>query len=413
MSNTSFILILIVLIFFSAFFSASETAFSSLNRIKIKNLANDDNLLAKETLKIVDNYPRFISTILVGNNLVNIIAATLATVFFTKLLREDGPMLSSIVMTILVIIFGEICPKRLARSNPEGFALKATNVIKIVMFILAPLTYIFNVIGDLSEKLFKVKKENDFDSDELVTMVEEAEEQGDMDKHEADLITNAIEFNDQDVADVYTPRVDVIFTSSSDSLDDIEKKFRESGYSRLPYYKNSIDNIIGFVHEKDFYQIFFKKSNKSIDEILQRVVYTNSNVKISKVLRLLQAAKSHMAVVVDEYGGTEGIITMEDILEELVGEIYDEHDEVVEYFKKLSNDEYIVDCDASIDDLFEFFNINNDENLSYNTVSGFVIDELDKIPAVGDKFIYKNLEIKVINASKKEVKEILVKVKKA
>ena len=408
MSNTSYILILIVLILLSAFFSSTETAFSSLNKIKIKNLINDGDENATKTLDIAENYPKFISTILVGNNLVNILAATIATVYFTKLLNEDGPLVSSIVMTVIVIIFGEICPKRIARSNPEKFALKVTNTISFLIVILSPLTFIFNKIGDFVEYIFKVEKDDDFDSDELVTMVEEAEDNGDMDKHEADLITNAIEFNDQDVSEVYTPRVDMISVSNNDSIDDIEKKFRDTGYSRLPYYKDSIDNIIGFIHEKDFYQIYFKKSNKSINDILQRVVYTNENVKISHVLRQLQSLKSHMAVVVDEYGGTEGIITMEDILEELVGEIYDEHDEVVEYFKKVNDNEYIINCDANIDDLFEYLGVKYDDDLDYNTVSGFVIDELDKIPNVGDKFKYQNLNIEVISATKKEVKEIRI-----
>lgn len=409
MSNTSYVLILILLVLLSAFFSATETAFSSLNRIKLKYLMNNGNKEAEETLKLAENYPKLLSTVLVGNNIVNIVSATLATVFFTKLIQENGALISSILMTIIVIIFGEICPKRIAKSRPESFAIAVTPVVTIIAVLLSPITYLLNKFGDIIEKLFTKEEEIDFSSEELVTMVEEAEEQGDMDEDEADLITNAIEFNDQDVGEIYTPRVDVIACSNSDSMDEIEKKFRETGYSRLPYFKDSIDNITGVIHEKDFYQIYFKKSNKSIDDILQKVIYTNENVKASNVLRQLQKEKCHLAVVVDEYGGTEGIITMEDILEELVGEIYDEHDEVIEYFKKIKENTYLVNCDADIEDLFDFLEIKIDtDQLDYNTVSGWVIDEMNKIPVNGDSFSCGDLKVTVTNADEKEVKEVKI-----
>lgn len=411
MSNTTYIIFIVLLVLSSAFFSASETAFSSLNRIKLKCLANNGNKKAKETLEIVDNYPKFISTVLVGNNLVNIASATLATILFTKLFINNGALISSIVMTIIVIIFGEICPKRIAKGRAEEFAIAITPIISFFIFIFKPLTIIFDSIGNLAEKLFKKQEDEEYNSEELVTMVEEAEDNGDMEKQEADLITNAIEFNDQDVKEVYTPRVDVVAANNNDSLDDIEKKFRETGYSRLPYFVDSIDNIKGVIHEKDFYQIYFKNSNRKLDSILQKVIYTNENVKISNVLRQLQASKSHLAVVVDEYGGTQGIITMEDILEELVGEIYDEHDEVIEYFKKINDYEYVVNCDAEIDDFFEYFNIQtDDDDYDYNTVSGFIIDEFDKIPSINDKIVYKNLEIIVRKANEKEVEELFIRI---
>lgn len=411
MSNTSYIVILCLLLLLSAFFSSTETAYSSLNRIRLKYLSNNGDLKASKALKIVDNYPKFISTILVGNNLVNIISATLATVFFTKLIGTNGPLVSSIAMTCIVIIFGEICPKRIAKIYPEKYAISVSSIVEVLMVVLTPLAFIFNLISTLIEKLFNVKgDEEEYNSEELVTMVEEAEEQGDMDEHEADLITNAIEFNDLDVNEVFTPRVDMIAVSNLDSIDEIDKKFRESGYSRLPYYKDTIDNIIGVIHEKDFYQIYYKKINKSISEILQKVIYTNGNVKISSVLRLLQKNKSHMAIVVDEYGGTEGIITMEDILEELVGEIYDEHDEIVEYIKKINDNDYIVNCDCEIEDFIEYFNLEvENDDFEYNTVSGWIIDKMDKIPIKGENFSFNNLEVTIKDANLKEVKEVSIK----
>lgn len=414
MSNSGYIILLIVLVLMSAFFSSSETAFSSLNRIKLKYLVNNGDTKAEKTLKIAENYSKFISTILVGNNIVNITAATIATLYFSKIIADENKaaLVSTIVMTIAVIIFGEICPKRIAKNSPEKYAMSVTPYVSFLMIILTPLTIIFDAIGSLAEKLFKSNYDDEFSSDELVTMVEEAEEQGDMDEHEADLITNAIEFDDQDVGEVYTPRVDVVAVSSNESNDEIDQKFRETGYSRLPYFEGSIDNITGVIHEKDFYQIYFKKSNKSIKDILQKVIYTNENVKVSNVLRQLQAAKSHMAVVVDEYGGTQGIITMEDILEELVGEIYDEHDEIIEYFKKLNSNDYLINCDAHIDDLFDYLGIKTDENeiQDFNTVSGWVIDKMDKIPEVGESFTYKNLLVVVTDADEKEVKEVKISV---
>ena len=410
MNNISLIFVLIFLLFLSAFFSASETAFSSLNRIKLKSLANNGDLKASKTLKIIDDFPKFITSVLIGNNIVNIASATIATVLFTRIYQEEGALISTIVVTVVVIIFGEICPKRLAKMRPEVFAMSVTPLIQFFIFLFTPLTYIFNGIGNLIEKIFKIEEDNDFDSDELVTIVEEAEEQGDMDEHEADLITNAIEFNDQDVGDVYTPRVDVIACSNNDSLDDIERKFRDTGYSRLPYYKDSIDHIIGLIHEKDFYPIFYQKSNKWINDILQKVVYTNENVKVSTVLRQLQSEQSHLAVVVDEFGGTQGILTMEDILEELVGEIYDEHDEIIEYFTKINDKTYKVNCDGDFEEFIELFKITDIEENQYKTVSGWVIDEFNKIPKKGDSFKYNNLIINVIDANEKEVKEILVKI---
>ena len=411
MTNTSFILILCILLLLSAFFSASETAFSSLNKIRLKNLSNNGDNKALEALNIAENYSKFISTVLVGNNIVNIIIATIATVFFTRIIKDNGALVSTIVTTILVIIFGEIVPKRIAKVYPEKFAITVSSFISFLMIALTPLTIVFDFIGNTFEKIFDVSKEEDeYNSEELVTMVEEAEEQGDMDEHEADLITNAIEFNDLDVSEIFTPRVDVIACSNNDSIDEIEKKFRETGYSRLPYYKDSIDNIIGVIHEKDFYQIYYKKSSKPLSDILQKVIYTNGNVKISYVLRQLQSNKSHLAVVVDEYGGTEGIITMEDILEELVGEIYDEHDEIIEFIKKINDNKYVVNCDCEIDEFFDYFKLQlDDKEFEYNTVSGWIIDEMNKIPKKGEIFVFENIEVSISNSDEKEVKEAIIR----
>lgn len=406
--NNSYIFTLLVLLVLSAFYSSAETAFSSLNKIRLKYMANNGDKRAAKTIEIAENFSKFISTILVGNNIVNIVSASLATVYFTKLLGEKGVAVSSIVMTIAVIIFGEIVPKRLAKLYPEKYAMAITPLVSILMTLFVPLTFIFDAIGNFIESIFKPEEEDEFNSEEFITMVEEAEEDDKIGEHEAEIITNAIEFNDLDVGEIFTPRVDVLSISDKDDLEEIAKKFRESGYSRLPYFEDTIDNITGVVHEKDFFNLYYTNSKTKVSNILQKVIYTSESIKISALLRQLQKEKSHLAIVVDEYGGTAGIITMEDILEELVGEIYDEHDEIIEYFKKVNKDTYIIKCDADIEEMFEYLGIKAEEEYDYNTVSGWVIDSMDKIPHKGESFDYQNLHVTVLKADEKTVEEIKV-----
>ncbi|MBQ1476663.1 MAG: HlyC/CorC family transporter, partial [Erysipelotrichaceae bacterium] len=351
------IVLLILLVFLSGFFSATETAFSSASRIRLKYLAGTGSKRAEKTLAIVDDFTTFLSTVLIGNNVVNIFSASVATVLFTQLFQENGVFLSSLVMTIVVLIFGEIIPKTIAKQIPEKFAMAVTPVMSFLIFLLKPLTAIFHLLEKAVRKFFKEEEDDSYRSEEFITMVEDAQEDGDMDEHEADLITNAIEFNDLDVGEILTPRIDVIACDVTASKEEIFTLFKDSGFSRIPCYEGSVDNIIGVLHEKDFYFLYYTDTKTTVKQILQKCVYTSPHVKISALLRQLQSSKSHMAVVIDEYGGTEGIITMEDILEELVGEIYDEHDEVIEYYKKLDDKSYLVKGDLDIDDLFEHFDI--------------------------------------------------------
>ncbi len=409
MNNTTIIVLLVILVFLSAFFSASETAFSSLNKIRLKYLANNGNKKALKTLEMAEDFNEVLSVVLVGNNVVNILSASLATYLFVSLFKENGVAYSTIIMTIVVLIFGEVAPKTMAKAQPEKYAMAVYGVIRFLSFIFKPITLIINGIANLCAKIFKSEDSEEFRSEEFITMVEEAQEEGDMDEDEADLITNAIEFNDQDVGKVFTPRVDVIAIEIGDPLDKIDKLFRESGYSRLPVYEDSLDNIIGVLHEKDFYYLY-QNNKKNIRPVLGKPVYTSEHVKISALLKQLQQAKSHMAVVLDEYGGTAGIITMEDVLEEIVGEIYDEHDEVVEYFKKVDDKTYLVNCDADIEDMFEYFDINVTEEYDFNTVSGWVIHMMDKIPNIGESFEYKNLKVTISDSDEKTINEIKIEI---
>ena len=408
MDNNTILLVLILLVLCYSFFSACETAFSSLNKIKLRALANAGNKKAEKTYALTEKFPKLLTTILVGNTIVNVVVASLATVLFTNIYHNNGVAVSSIVMTLVIMIVGEIIPKNIAKYVPEKFAMNVTWILNILVFLFTPLTFIFSFLEKMMSRLFYVESDT-YSTDELLTMVEEANEEGDMEDHEADLITNALEFNDLDVGEILTPRIDVIAVDiDEDSIEDIELMYRDSGYSRLPVYEDSLDNIIGVLHEKDFYYHLLYEKSTNFKEILQEVFYTSPHVKISSLLKQFQTSKSHMAVVVDEYGGTQGIITMEDILEELVGEIYDEHDEVIEYYKKLDDHNYLIKADLDIDDLFEHFGIETDEEFEFNTTSAWVIDVLDKIPVKGDGFDFKNMHVEVTDADSKKVNEIKI-----
>ena len=412
MNNSDLLIIITILVLCYSFFSASETSFSSLNKIKIKALANAGNKRAEKTYELLENFSKLLTTILIGNTIVNVVSASLATVFFTKLMGDNGVTVSSVVMTLVIMVIGEIVPKNIAKFIPEKFAMASTPILSFLVWIFKPLTFIFNYVENLIAKIYGGNSDT-YSTDEFITMVEEANEDGDIEDHEADLITNALEFNDLDVGEILTPRIDVIAIDlEEDTIEEIELKYRDSGFSRLPVYKDSIDNIIGVLIEKDFYYHLLYEKSTNIKEILKEVLYTSPQVKISSLLKQFQTSKTHMAVVVDEYGGTQGIITMEDILEELVGEIYDEHDEVVEYYKKLDDNVYLVKAEVDYEDMFEHFGIDIDEEYEFNTTSAWVIDMLDKIPVKGDNFDFKNMHIEVTDADSKKVNEIKITFKK-
>lgn len=402
----------VIMVLFSAFFSATETAFSVMNKLKIKNLAQKGKRRAELALKLYNKYDKLISTILIGNNIVNITAATIATVLFSYSLGENiGATVSTVVTTIIVLIFGEITPKSLAKENPEAIALFSSPLIYVMYIILWPLNYLFTGIKIIVSKLFKSKKYDSAAEEEIITLVEEAEEDGSLEKHEGELIKSAVSFNDLEVIEIITPRVDIIGINVNDKVQNLKKIFNESGYSRIPVFKNSIDNIIGMVSLKDFYKRA-DEQNLTISKLMQNVVYTTSTTKIYDLLKELQKGKNQMAIVVDEYGGTRGLVTIEDILEELVGEIWDETDEVIEEVKQIGEDKYIVNCSMSIEDFYEKFNMNPDDidenDYDSTTLSGWVIEELGKLPIEGDSFTYANLNIKVTKINRRRVLEIEV-----
>ena len=402
-SSIGMIVALIILVMCSAYFSATETAFTSINKIRMKTWAENGDKRAASTLAMAEDYDKLLSTILIGNNIVNISASTIATVFFTKLFFEYGPTISTVVVTIVVLIFGEISPKSLAKEFPEKVSMMSAPILKVIIKILTPLNFLVKQLKKVLSKIIRTDNDNSITEEELVGIVNQAESEGGLDQHEGDLIRASIEFNDLDVSDILTPRVDLIAADEEDSVEDVNALFVESGFSRLPVYHDSIDNIVGVIHQKDFYKAR-SRGETMISMIKAPVLYTTINTKIFKLLRTLQQNKVHMAVVVDEYGGTEGIVTMEDIIEELVGEIWDEHDKVVEDFRKQIDGSYLIDCAADLDDMYDLFKIKGECDAS--TVSGWVLEQIDRIPKVGDHFIAENIEVRVISVAHRRVMEI-------
>ena len=396
---------LVILVILSAFFSATETAFTSLNRIRLKSRADSGNKRAALTLRIAEDYDKLLSTNLIGNNIVNISASTVGTVLFTKLFLDYGPLVSTVVLTVVILVFGEISPKSMAKENAEAFAMFAAPIMRVLMTVLAPVNYLFAQWKKLLSRIFRKSEEEGITEEELITMVDQAENEGGLDQHEGQLIRSAIEFNDLEVEEILTPRVDIVAAEDTATLDEIAAIFAENGYSRLPIYHDTIDNIIGVIHEKDFHAARYH-GQEDVSAIVSNVLYTTGSTKISDLLRILQRAKAHMVIVVDEYGGTEGLCTLEDIVEELVGEIWDEHDEVIEEFKKQSDGSYLISCNANLTDLYDLFSIKGERDCT--TVSGWVMEEIGRVPEEGDHFVYENLDVTVTRVDHRRVLEIRV-----
>ncbi|MDD6735198.1 MAG: hemolysin family protein [Clostridiales bacterium] len=396
------LLFLLLLILFSAYFSATETAFSSLNRIKLKNSAQSGNKRAQQVLFLCDKYDKLLSTILIGNNIVNIMSTSIATALFVFYFPQNGVAISTIVMTVVVLIFGEIMPKSIAKEVPESFAMFSAPLVSVLLVILTPINYIFSVLKLAVKKAFKIKGDNSITDRELLTMVEEAKNDGGINEDEGHLLISAIEFYDLEVSDILTPRVDVIAVDIEDSFDDIRKTFKESGFSRLPVYNDTIDNIIGIINEKDFFYA------DNIESILCPAVFVLENMKISNLMQLLRNKKSHLAIVTDEYGGTVGVASLEDVLEELVGEIWDEHDDVKEEFIKLSPTRYKVSGSANLDKMFEIFDIVPGDVFESTSVGGWITEFLGYLPKNGERFEYGLLNILILKTEQNRIAEVLI-----
>lgn len=411
LSIVGYLIGILICIVFSGYFSASETAFTTINRIRLKTLAEDGDAGAKLVLQVSENYDKMLTTILIGNNIVNIASASMATLLFASLLADQdlGASVSTAVMTVVVLIFGEVSPKCLAKENPESFARFSAPILKFLMFILTPINFVFMQWRKLLSLIFKKKADNRMTQEDLITIVDEAQSEGGIDEENGELIRSAIEFDDVDAREILTPRVDLVGVDKETPFEEIAKVFEQNPFSRLPVYEESIDNIIGVVHEKDYF-CALQQGNHSLESIQTKPLYISGTVKVSDLLRMLQHYKVHMAIVVDEFGGTEGVVTMEDIIEELVGDIWDEHDVVVNYFQKINDTTYKIDCRAALDEMFDFLGVQaSDDDYDCVTVNGWVMEKLEKIPAVGDSFDFEDLHITVTKGTAHHATELTVK----
>lgn len=400
--------VIVLCVAFSAYFSATETAYSSLNRVRMKNLAADGNKRAALVMRQSESYDKLISTILIGNNIVNILATSLATVFFIKLLPRAGATVSTVVMTLVILIFGEISPKSLAKDVPERFSMFSAPFLNVLLKILAPLNFIFSQWKRLLTHIFKIPESQGITEDELLTIVDEAQVGGGINHEEGALIRSAIEFNDLEAEEICTPRVDVCAISIDTPNEQIQQTFRESSFSRLLVYRDNIDTVVGVLHEKDFHNQVLH-AGQPLASVLQEPFFIPPSMEIPKLLRALQTRRLHIAVVTDDYGGTLGIVTMEDIIEELVGEIWDEHDVITNDITPLEENTYRVACGMRLDKLFEYFGL-GDAPEDVSTVSGWILDWFDYIPRTGESFTYENLTVTVTETDGQRLTYATVKV---
>ena len=398
------LLAMVICIVFSAYFSASETAFSSLNRARMKAMAEQGDKRAERALALAEQYDRLLSTLLIGNNIVNIAVASIGTVMFVRYYGDMGATISTVVITIVVLIFGEISPKSLAKDSPERFAMLSAPLLRVLMWVLAPLNFLFSQWKRLLTVVFRVKDDRKLTQQELLVLVDEVEQEGGIDRDEGELLRSAIEFPDQEAEDILTHRVDLEAVQVSASREEVAKVFRETRYSRLLVYGEDLDDIQGVVHLKDFCDAL---EGASLKDLMTAPLFVPPSVKISALLRQLQRSKSHVAVVSDEFGGTLGIVTLEDILEELVGEIWDEHDEVEEPVRQTGEGAYLISCAESPEIMKDLFH--EDPGDDNTTMGGWVAEQLGRIPVQGDTFLWEELKVTVTKTDGRRVLEVEVR----
>ena len=406
MSNTASIIFMAVMVAFSAYFSATETAFSSLNKTRLKVLAEKGDKKAILALELSDKYDKMITSILIGNNIVNIAMTSVCTLLFVHLMADAGATVSTIVSTVVVLVFGEITPKSLAKEMPEKFAMFSAPFLRVLMTVLTPIAFLFSALKNLMGKVIRNTEDRRMTQEELLMLVDEVQQEGGLDEDEHELLRSAIEFTDRDAEDILTHRVDLEAVSIHDNAREISKVFDDSRFSRLLVYDEDIDDIVGVIHQSDFYNDCVMRG-KELSEIMSEPVFVPKSLKISDLLKLLQKKKSHIAIVNDGYGGTLGIVTMEDILEELVGEIWDEHDEVVEDIRSEGDNVWTVSGNADLYRLLDKMDIDEDA-VESASITGWVMEQLEKVPDVGDSFVMCGWKVTVTATDERRVQEIRV-----
>ncbi len=406
MDHLPLTIVIVVLVLLSGFFSGTETAFSCASKVKLRTLATQGKKNAKAIYKYADEkYDKLVTAILVGNNIVNLSASALGTILFANIMvnhQELSATVSTAVLTVVVLVIGEITPKYLASVYPEKMCYLFFPLMRIFYWVLMPVCKIFDGYKAVLAKIFKLKKDETVTDEELMTLVDEAEESGSLKEDESELLRSALEFDDLKVEDILVPRVDVFAVEEDSTMDEVREVFERTGYSRLPVYKETIDNVIGLVHERDFFSAYVRGETK-VANLVQDIVFTTEYTRISTLLKQLQKQKIHMAAVSDEYGGLVGIVTLEDILEELVGEIWDEHDEEEIHYGQIADGEYWVDGKCDLDVFFELYEIEHDDEFDANSVGGWVTERYGEIPPIGEVIRFKNVEIKIVKATKQKV----------
>ncbi len=407
MQTAPYLIIIMLLLIISALFSACEMAYSSVNRIRLKNYALQGNKQAKKALKIVDSFDDALTSILIGNNVVNIASASLCTILFTDLLGSKGVGISTAVMTILVLIFGEISPKSIAKENAERFVLFFATPLSVCIWIMKPFIFVFSGLKKLISRFFSSsEKRPSITEDELKYIIDEIEEEGVLEEQEGNLVRSALDFDEITVDEILIPRVNVVGIEINSSIEEIKEVFLSEMYSRMPVYEKSKDNIVGVITQKAFFK-FMLDEKTDIREIMQDAFYISGLKYISQALREMQRLKIHMAIVMDQYGGTKGIITMEDIIEELVGEIYDENDEVFTSLTKIGENEYEVSGEYSLSDMLEELNLPDDLiESSANSVGGWVMELLGHIPEEDESIECGIFKINVMSVNDQTIEKI-------
>ena len=405
MSTTTCIVIMAVCLALSAYCSATETAFSSANTTRLRTLAEKGSGNAALALKLLEQYDRLLSTILIGNNIVNIATASIGTVLFVRHYGDAGATISTVVVTVVVLIFGEISPKSIAKDCAEKCAMLSAPILQVLIWVLMPLNLLFSLWKKLLAKVFCLNTDSKMSQEELLMLVDEVQQDGSIDRDEGELLKNAIGFSEQEAQDILIHRVDLAALPVTASKEEVAALFTQTKYSRLLIYQDSIDHILGTVHQKDFY-VGCGVTDQPLSDIISPPVFALENEPIRALLKKLQQAKTHVAVVVDEYGGTCGIVTMEDILEELVGEIWDEHDEEEVFLRKIAPDTWLVDAGMDFDDFAEFFQLKTDSEMV--SVSGWVMEQFGRVPEAGDSFVYENLTVRVTRVENHRIEEIQV-----
>ena len=389
----------------SAYFSATETAFSSANSTRLKTLAEKGSKKAKLACELLEHYDKLLSTILIGNNIVNILMASIGTVLFVRHYGDAGATISTIVVTVVVLVFGEISPKSVAKDCAERFAMFSAPILQVFLFVLTPLNFLFSLWKKLLAKVFRLNGESKMSQEELLMLVDEVQQDGSIDKNEGELLKNAIDFSEQQAQDILIHRVDLAALPITASKEEVAALFTETKYSRLLIYQDSIDHILGTVHQKDFY-VGCGITEKPLAEIIVPPLFVLENEPISRLLKTLQKAKTHVAVVVDEYGGTCGIVTMEDILEELVGEIWDEHDEIEVFIRKTGANTFLVDSSMDFDEFAAYFQLKADSEMT--SVSGWVMEQFGRVPESGERITAGPLDVLVTKVDNHRIEEIQI-----